>query len=270
MTTQHLTRSGGTLSYDVRGEGPLVVCSPGFGDLRSTYAPLTAGLAEAGFRAAAVDLRGHGGSSTGWRSYAGADVAGDLLALAGELDERPAVLLGNSYSADAAVLAAVRAPDRVAGLVLTGPFVRDPQPSMANKILFWLASRPGLGRMLWKSFWPRLFGQHKPADFDARRAELMANMAESGRFDAVRAMMRGTHAPADAVLSQVRCPVLIVMGVLDPDFPDPAAEAQYVAAHVGGRSQVLMVPEAGHYPHYERAEIVLPEVLKFLHSLDAA
>jgi hypothetical protein len=36
------------------------------------------------------------------------------------------------------------------------------------------------------------------------------------------------------------------MGEQDPDFPDPAGEAGWIARIL--RAQVVMVPEAGHYP----------------------
>jgi hypothetical protein len=38
---------------------------------------------------------------------------------------------------------------------------------------------------------------------------------------------------------------LVVMGEQDPDYPDPRAEADWIARAL--RGQVVMVPEAGHY-----------------------
>ena len=43
------------------------------------------------------------------------------------------------------------------------------------------------------------------------------------------------------------------MGTQDPDFPDPAKEAQWVADQVKGR--VEMIEGAGHYPHTEFPEV---------------
>ena len=44
----------------------------------------------AGFRVAAADMRGHGGSSEGdWKSISRTDVAGDLVALIGHLGGGP-------------------------------------------------------------------------------------------------------------------------------------------------------------------------------------
>ena len=85
--TEFLDIDGGRIAYEVTGQGPLVVLSPGMGDLRQAYRFLIPLLAQAGYRVASADLRGHGESSMGWTSVTGTaaisrtDVAGDLLAL---------------------------------------------------------------------------------------------------------------------------------------------------------------------------------------------
>ena len=55
------------------------------------------------------------------------------------------------------------------------------------------------------------------------------------------------------------------MGELDPDFADPRAEADWVAQ--GLDAQVVMVPEAGHYPQSQRADVTSDAVLAFLSSV---
>ena len=57
LTTDRLERPGGHIAYDTRGSGPLVVCIPGMGDVRSVYRFLATGLVEAGFRVSTMDLR---------------------------------------------------------------------------------------------------------------------------------------------------------------------------------------------------------------------
>src|SRR5207253_11050603 len=123
--TQCIERAGGRLAYDVHGRGPLVLCSPGLGDLRSTFDDLIEPLVSAGFTVATTDLRGHGESTPHWPSYNETDVACDLVDLIEALGVGPAVLVGNSFSAAAAVVAAASEPNLVTGLVLTGPYVRD-------------------------------------------------------------------------------------------------------------------------------------------------
>lgn len=74
--------------------------------------------------------------------------------------------------------------------------------------------------------------------------------------------MRSDHDAAEAALPTVRTHVLVVMGELDPDFADPAAEAAWITDQLG--AEVLMVPDAGHYPQSQRPELVGPAITAFL------
>src|SRR5450755_601050 len=132
--TRYLSRPEGRIGYDVAGDGSLVVLVPGMGDLRAGYRFLAPALRAAGYRVACTDLRGHGDSDTTFASYGDEDTAGDVVALIGELGG-PAVVVGNSMGAGSAVLAAAERPDLVSGLVLVGPFVRDPAISAMRRVL---------------------------------------------------------------------------------------------------------------------------------------
>jgi len=267
VRTHHLHRPGGTLAYDVRGSGPLVVASPGIGDRRQGYRFLAADLVAAGYRVATVDLRGHGGSSTGWTDHGEAAVAQDLIALAEHLASAPGervAIVGNSYSGGAAVVAAARRPDLVAALVLSGAFVRDVPQTPAQRLASWVVTRTPLGRAAWNAYIPSLYAGTKPPDFAAEVAAVRANLAEPGRFAAVVAMARSGHAAAEAALAAVTTPTLVVMGDRDPDFPDPAGEAADTATRLDGPAEVLMVEGTGHYPHVQAPQVVSPAVVAFL------
>jgi len=58
---------------------------------------------------------------------------------------------------------------------------------------------------------------------------------------------------------------MVVMGEQDPDFPDPRAEADWIARAL--HAQVVMVPEAGHYPQSQQPDITTGAVLRFLESV---
>jgi pimeloyl-ACP methyl ester carboxylesterase len=84
----------------------------------------------------------------------------------------------------------------------------------------------------------------------------------------LKAMQRmGQSAPTDAGarLGDVRCPVLIVEGTLDPDWADPRAEGEaIVAALPAGLGTLEMIEGAGHYPHTQTPDQVVALLLPFL------
>jgi pimeloyl-ACP methyl ester carboxylesterase len=259
-TTWYLRRPEGRIAYDVTGDGPLVICAPGMGDLRSVFRSLVPGLVDAGFRVATMDLRGHGESDTTFSAYDDVAAGTDLLALAEELGG-PAILIGNSMAAGAAVWAAAERSDLVSGLVLIGPFVRNAPVGLAARLAF----RAGLvrpwGPAVWNAYYAKLYPGRPPADLDRHRARIRAGLRRPCGWKAFAATTRTSHAPAEARLGEVAAPTLVVMGERDPDFPDPSAEAALIAEGLDGR--VLMVPEAGHYPQAEYPEVVTPAVAAF-------
>ena len=264
----YLDRPEGRVAYDIRGEGPLVVCLPGMGDVRFSYRVLADRLAAAGYLVATMDLRGHGDSDTTFTSHDDVAAGQDALALVEQLAAgAPAVVVGNSMSAGAAVWAAAERPDLVQGLVLSGPFVRDLPVSAVQKLMLSLALRRPWGTAAWLAYWKSLYPTAKPAGIAEHRALIAASLRRPGGWAAFKATTRTTHEPAHARLGDVHVPTLVVMGTRDPDFPDPAAEAAFVAGALDG--EVLLVEGAGHYPHAEMPDRVVPAVLTLLHRATA-
>ncbi|MFN8050657.1 MAG: alpha/beta hydrolase [Acidimicrobiales bacterium] len=248
------------------GQGPLVVLVPGMGDLRSTYRFLAPMLVAEGYRVASVDLRGHGDSDTTFESYGDEPTSRDIVALIDELGG-PAVVVGNSMSAGSAVIAAAQRPELVSGLVLIGPFVRNGAVTAVQKLMLRAAMAPLWAAASWKAYMPKLYAGERPADFDEHRAHVVASLRRPSYRKAFSLTTRTNHDPAEACLSMAAGPSLVVMGEHDPDFPDPAAEASWIAEALGG--EVLMVPDAGHYPHSQQPGIVTPAVVKFLEAVRA-
>jgi pimeloyl-ACP methyl ester carboxylesterase len=257
---------GNRLAYDVEGPdgAPLVLCTPGMGDTRKVYRFLAPRLVEAGYRVATMDLRGEGESSANWADYRSVTSGGDLVAMVRHLGGS-AVLLTNSYSAAASVVAAADAPELVAGLAMTGPWVRSPEPPGGLKGLFMSAAIALAGRMpaFWTAYYKSLYKGAKPADLSEYAKELGVTLREPGRMAALRGMMAGGHNDSAARLPDVRCPALVVMGTADPDFPDPAAEARWIAQQLAG-SEVVLLPGCGHYPIAEAPDATAKAVLPFL------
>ena len=259
--TSYLTRPEGRIGYDVAGTGPLIVLVPGMGDLRAGYRHLAPALRAAGYRVATTDLRGHGDSDTTFPSYGDEETAADVVALIRELGG-PAVVVGNSMGAGSAVLAAAQRPELVSGLVLVGPFVRDPHVSTRRRVLLRAAMARPWAALTWRSYLPKLYAGRRPDDFGEYRDQVVASLRRPGYARAFSLTTRTSHAPAQARLADVTAPALVVMGEQDPDFPDPAAEADWIAQAT--RAQVVMVPEAGHYPQSQRPGLTTGAVLRFL------
>lgn len=258
-----VSRPNGQIAYDVQGDGPLVVCVPGMGDVRSSFRFLVPQLVAAGYRVATMDLRGHGESSTAFDAYDDVAAASDIVALIEHLGGR-ATVVGNSMAAGAAVIAAADRPELVERLVLVGPFVRNVPMLPGMGLVFRLALLRPWGPRFWRTWHRKLFPTRVPDDYDAYRAELLAGLARPGAWRAFQQTAQTSHQPAEDRLSRVQAPSLVVMGAADPDFMDPEAEAQLVAERLSG--DVVIVPGAGHYPQAEFPKVVGPAVVAFLRT----
>jgi pimeloyl-ACP methyl ester carboxylesterase len=232
------------------------------GDLRAGYRFLAPQLVAAGYTVATTDLRGHGDSDTTFSSYGDPETAGDIEALIDELGGQ-AVIGGNSLAAGAAVIVAAEHPAKVSGLILLGPFVRNPPTSAFEAWMFRAMMAPLWVASMWKAYMPTLYKGTKPADFPEYRSRVIASLKRPGYGRAFSLTTRETtHDPAEARLDQVTAPAIVIMGDSDPDFKDPAGEAKWIGEKLNAR--VVMVPEAGHYPQSQQPEITTPAVLGFL------
>jgi pimeloyl-ACP methyl ester carboxylesterase len=265
-TTQFLDRPDGRISYDDNGiDGPLVIAAPGMGDTRNSYRHLRDGLAAAGIRFVTMDVRGMGESSVGWSDLSDAAVASDYLALVDELGGGPAVLVGNSLSCASSVIAATDAPDKVAGLMLLGPFVRDVPTAWWQKAAFGAMLSPPWGRSVWVSYYRKsLYPGTQPPDHGAYVSALSDNLREQGRFSAFRAMSTNSHAESGKRIGSVQQPVVVVMGTADPDFPDAETEANQLGELMNAK--VVMSDGSGHYPQADNPTLVLDALVELVYS----
>jgi len=260
---QTLERPDGRVAYEVFGsQGPLIVCAPGIGDVRAQYRFLAPQLVAAGFRVVLMDLRGMGDSSTDFSSYSADAVGDDMVALLKQLGVEHATIIGNSASAASAVWAAAVLPRVVDNIVLIGPFVRVMPTPWYQRALLGVAFRGFWGRAAWLQYYGSLYPTRKPADFAQYKAALSDSL--EGRLHVVNAMLAASKAPCEAKIPDVSARVLIVMGSKDPDFADPAKEAELIAARLHG--DVLMVDGAGHYPHAEMPDETARPIIAFLRA----
>lgn len=272
--TEYLAVDGGTIAYEVAGSGPLVVLAHGMGDSRAAYRAVIPPLVAAGYRVAAVDLRGCGESSVGWPTWSRTAIAGDLLAVIRHLGG-PAVLVGHSISGGAATIAAAQEPSLITAVVELAPFTRkqsirlgDLRVKRFRRAMLRLLGTGTFGSVpLWRSYLDVAYPGVKPADWTERLGRIDSLLREPGRMKAMQGMGRSAPTDAGAQLAGVRCPVLVVMGTLDPDWADPQAEGSAIVdALPSGLGRLEMIEGAGHYPHDQFPDQVVSLMLALLRS----
>src|SRR6476620_10404584 len=115
-----------TLRVEVAGEGPTVLCVSGWPELASSWRHQVAHLSGRGYRVAALDVRGYGGSSVPpeVERYTLRELASDVAAVAAALDDGPIVLVGHDWGAPIVWRPALLHPDRVRAVaVLSVPYM---------------------------------------------------------------------------------------------------------------------------------------------------
>jgi pimeloyl-ACP methyl ester carboxylesterase len=197
-------------------------------------------------------------------SYGDEETAGDIEALIGELGV-PAVIVGNSMAAGAAVIVAANHPELVNGLVLVGPFVREQAGNGFVMALFRIMTARPWAAAVWKAYMPTLYSGERPADFAAYREKVIASIKRPGYTSAFSKTTRLNHVLAGESLVNVEAPTLVVMGDKDPDFKNPRAEAEWIAHELHGTA--TMVADAGHYPQSQQPALTAAAILPFLASL---
>ena len=149
------------------GTGPLVILLHGFGQYWRAWRYQLPGLAQAGFRVVAPDLRGYGDTDKTQRGYDAFTLADDVAGLVRGLGERDAVLVGHGYGGVTAFNTAVMKPAQVRGVVaIAAPHpirmarIRRPvQSDRYGRLLTWAGggrSIAGRSRTLrdWAGTWP--------------------------------------------------------------------------------------------------------------------
>ena len=100
------------------GTGPLVLFLHGFPEFWWTWRHVLPAMAAAGYRAAAMDLRGYGGSDKTPRGYDPYTVSADITGVVRALGRQSAVLVGHGWGAFFSWATAALRPGRVEALAV--------------------------------------------------------------------------------------------------------------------------------------------------------
>lgn len=115
----HVQANGASFHVIEQGQGPAVLFCHGFPDTAETWRSQMRAIAEAGYRAIALDMRGFGESYSPIEVdlYSALHTVGDLIGVLDVLDIQSAVLVGHDSGADIAQRAMVMRPDRFSAIV---------------------------------------------------------------------------------------------------------------------------------------------------------
>jgi len=131
---QMIDTGAARLRVAVAGEGPLIVLVHGFPESWYSWRHQIPVLADAGFRVAAPDVRGYGGSDKpdAIDAYAIKHLAGDIAGLIAALGARQAIVVGHDWGAPIAYATARFHPARVRAVAgLSVPYLgRGSMPSI--------------------------------------------------------------------------------------------------------------------------------------------
>ena len=109
----------------------------------------------------------------------------------------------------------------------------------------------------WGAYYASLYPSSKPADFDAYKAALVANLKEPGRMAALQAMMRVDRSDVEPRLGDGPRPDARGHGKQGPGLRRARRrKPQTLAGLLHG--SVAMIDGAGHYPHAEMPEKTAP------------
>lgn len=134
-THRDVAANGARFHIAELGDGPLVLLLHGFPQFWWTWRHQLTALADAGYRAVAMDLRGVGGSDRTPRGYDPANLALDVTGVIRSLGEPDAALVGHDMGGYLAWTAAVMRPKLVRRLVVSSmPHPRRWRSSMLSDL----------------------------------------------------------------------------------------------------------------------------------------
>jgi pimeloyl-ACP methyl ester carboxylesterase len=288
-THRDVSANGVRLHVAEAGTGPLVLLLHGFPEFWWSWRHQLVGLADAGFRVVAPDLRGYGASDKPPRGYDAVTLAADVAGLVRALGERDAMIVGHDWGGLLAWTVGTLHPRVVRRLaVLDAPhplrlrsaLVTDPRgqlrasryafgfqtPRLAESVLTRndAAYVGGLFERWSGPAWRRT-ADYAEAVRRCRDAVLIPKTAHCA-LEYYRWMLRSVVRPdglryAKSLSEPVTAPTLQLHGSLDSALLPRTAQGsgRYVAAAY----EWLLLDGVGHFPHQEAPERVTGELLRW-------
>ena len=256
--------SGAELAVEVRGDGTPCVLVHGFPLDRTMWRHQLAALTR--WKRVAPDLRGCGASSAPSDGYSMGRYADDLIAVLDSLGEQQAVFCGLSMGGYVLFELLRRHPERVRALVLmdTRAEADTIEGKRARDELIAVAKSEGAEgiakRMLPKLLAPSTV-QTQP-EVERQVGEMIRRTSVVGIVGALEAMKE--RPDSRPLLSQIKVPTLVMVGVDDTLTPPPLSRA--MADAIPG-ARYAEVPAAGHLAPLEQPLVASRLLADFLAGL---
>ncbi len=291
-THRNVAANGARFHIAEMGSGPLILLAHGFPMFWWTWRHLMPTLADAGYRVAAMDLRGYGGSDHPPRGYDPFTLSADLTGVIRSLGERRAIIVGHGWGGFLAWTCATLLPDAVVAIApvsmphprrLRESLLHDPTQRRASKYVygFQVPASPerdlledraaGVGGFLHAGSatddWP-----DKDTENTYRSAMMLLNTAHCA-VEYHRWALRSIPRPdgirfARRMKNPIAAPVLHVVGAQDPTvLPSSNAGSE---EYVTGPYRRVELPGCGHFPHEEQPEQFAATLLDWLAGLPSS
>jgi pimeloyl-ACP methyl ester carboxylesterase len=280
---QNVTRNGQTWRYHEAGQGRPVVIFHGFPDTPSSYASIARALNEAGYRTILPYLRGyHADTIVPGRGYDALSVAEDVIGLLDALDLESAVLVGHDWGATVVYGAAALAPERVNAIVpIAIPHPKTLKPKnalqaagllvMSRHFIYfqmpWCEARTRRNdfayiEKLYRRWAPGWKGPERDAALASTKEAFSDPVVLKGAIDWYRAMFAKTDRPLDRLGGPLATRGLMVAG--GKDFGGHLGPYKKSQRLFEKGAEVLVMPEAGHWPHREDEPKFKDALIRFL------
>lgn len=274
-----------TFSAQAMGDGPIVLCLHGFPDNAGSFRHQLPALAEAGYRAISLTLRGYEpGAIPADGDYTMETIATDILAATESLDTGPVHLIGHDWGAAVAYVATSAAPERFKSLTVmavphAGRFAREGLRIPKQLRLSWYMgffNIPWLSdwvvqhqdyafiRKLWRDWSPGW--QPEPGVLDSVIQTLSQPGVRSAALGYYRAALsiKALLVSAEEAHYPVPVPTLALSGERDGCIASEVFEQLMVAQDFPKGLTFSRIAEAGHFLHQEQPEQVNREILDWL------
>ena len=236
--------------------GPLILFLHGIGGGRTNWLPQLAASTPYA-HAAALDLRGYGDSQLGPSQSTVEDYCADILRIMDALGANRLVLCGLSYGSWLATSFAMRHPEKLAGLVLSGGCTGMSEASLEEREAFRQSREVPLdqGKTL-ADFAPAVVNVLAGPDASEEvRRQLFDSMAAIPAATYRDALNCFTHPPERFDFSKLTMPVLMMTG--EHDRLAPPAEIRGVANRIAQTApnayvRFEVIAGAGHVCNVER------------------